>query len=444
MTLDIFFTIFLVLLNGFFVAAEFAIVKVRSSQIEVNSGRSKTVSQVAKSIVNNLDGYLAATQLGITLASLGLGWVGEKVTTTLIIQLFHALNLNMEEAMAHKIAVPFAFLTITILHIVFGELAPKSLAIRKPVPTTFTIALPLKLFYVVFRPFIWILNGLANVILRMVGIRPVHEHEDIHTEEELRVIIAESHQGGVIEETEKALIQNVFNLGDRQVSALMTPRNEVVWLDITDDPEVNKAKILTQKHTVYPLAKGDLDHTTGFVYSKDLLSDNFNGVVNNLESISRKLLVVTVHNRTYQLLELFKRERIYQAMVVDEFGSIKGLVTINDIVDALVGNISETNEFEYEVIRNEDGSMLVDGQLPFVEFLELIGIDADPQKVNITNFVTLGGFILDRMGKIPTTGDSINWRNLKLEVIKMDQHRIAKVHVCNIEKDKNKDKDDDK
>ncbi|PSL20874.1 hemolysin family protein [Chitinophaga ginsengisoli] len=444
MTLDIFFTIFLVLLNGFFVAAEFAIVKVRSSQIEVNSGRSKAVSQMAKSIVNNLDGYLAATQLGITLASLGLGWVGEKVTTTLIIQLFEALHLNLEEAVAHKIAIPLAFLSITILHIVFGELAPKSLAIRKPVPTTFTVAVPLKLFYVVFRPFIWILNGLANVILRAVGIRPVHEHEDIHTEEELRVIIAESHQGGVIEETEKALIQNVFNLGDRQVSALMTPRNEVVWLDITDDPEVNKAKILSQKHTVYPLAKEDLDHTTGFVYSKDLLSENFNEVINNLESISRKLLVVTVHNRAYQLLELFKRERIYQAMVVDEFGSIKGLVTINDIVDALVGDISETNEFEYEVIRNEDGSLLVDGQLPFVEFLELMGLDADPQKVNIANFVTLGGFILDRMGKIPTTGDSISWRNLKLEVIKMDQHRIAKVHICNIQKDKDKEKEEEK
>ncbi|ACU61563.1 hemolysin family protein [Chitinophaga pinensis] len=439
MTLDIFFTIFLVLLNGFFVAAEFAIVKVRSSQIEVSAGRSKTVSQVAKNIVNNLDGYLAATQLGITLASLGLGWVGEKVMTELILNIFHALNFNMQEAVAHKIAIPIAFLGITILHIVFGELAPKSLAIRKPVPTTFTVALPLKLFYVVFRPFIWMLNSFANVILRMVGIRPVHEHEDIHTEEELRVIIAESHQGGVIEETEKALIQNVFNLGDRHVSALMTPRNEVVWLDVDDDPEVNKAKILTQKHTVYPIAKGDLDHTTGFVYSKDLLSDNFNGAVNNLEAISRKLLVVTVHNRTYQLLELFKRERIYQAMVVDEFGSIKGLVTINDIVDALVGNISETNEFEYEVIRNEDGSILVDGQLPFVEFLEMMGIDADPQKVNVTNFVTLGGFILDRMGKIPEAGDSINWRNLKLEVIKMDQHRIAKVHICNFDKDKEKD-----
>lgn len=441
MSIEIFFTIFLVLLNGFFVAAEFAIVKVRSSQIEVNAGRNKTVSRIAKDILNNLDGYLAATQLGITLASLGLGWVGEKVMTEMIINLFTSLGFRPDVGLAQKVAIGFAFLAITIMHIVFGELAPKSLAIRKPVPTTFTVALPLKLFYIIFRPFIWILNGLANIILRIIGITPVHENEDIHTEEELRVIIAESHQGGVIEETEKALIQNVFNLGDRHVSTLMTPRNEVIWLDVQDSPEINKAKILKHKHTMYPLATGDLDHTTGFVYSKDLLSDNFSTAINNLSSLSRKLLVVTVHNRTYQLLELFKRERIYQAMVVDEFGSIKGLVTINDIVDALVGDISETNEFEYEVIRHEDGSMLVDGQLPFVEFLELIGVDADQQRVNLTNFVTLGGFILDKLGKIPQSGDSLQWKNLKMEVVKMDQHRIAKVHISNVENDSKEDEE---
>jgi CBS domain containing-hemolysin-like protein len=430
MALEIIFTIFLVLLNGFFVAAEFAIVKVRSSQIEVNTGVSKTVSQVAKSILNNLDGYLAATQLGITLASLGLGWVGEPVMSALILHLFQKLGVDITARLAQQIALPVAFLAITILHIVFGELAPKSMAIRKPVPTTFFVALPLKIFYAIFRPFIWILNNLANLILRAIGLTPVHEHEDIHSEEELRVIIAESHQGGVIEETEKALIQNVFNLGDRQVSTLMTPRNEVVWLDLTDDPEINKQKILTQKHTVYPLGEGDLDHTTGFVYSKDLLSDNFNEVIKNLNSIARKILVVTVHNRTYQLLELFKRERIYMAMVVDEFGSIKGLVTINDIVDALVGDISETNEFEYEVVRNDDGSMLVDGQLPFVEFLELIGSEAEPQG---NSFVTLGGFILDQLGRIPSSGDSLEWKNIQLQVVKMDQHRIAKVHVSVLE-----------
>ncbi|UYQ95383.1 hemolysin family protein [Chitinophaga horti] len=431
MTWDILLTLFLVLLNGFFVAAEFAIVKVRTSQIEVNTGRSKAVSTVAKSIVNNLDGYLAATQLGITLASLGLGWVGEDVMTALIINLFEALGLKMEPAVAHRAALPVAFIVITILHIVFGELAPKSLAIRKPVPTTFAIALPLKVFFVIFRPFIWVLNGFANVILKAIGIKPAGEHGDIHSEEELRVIISESHQGGVIEETEKALIQNVFNLADRHVSSLMTPRNELVWLDVNDSPEENKKKVMELKHTVYPLAKDDIDNTFAFIYSKDLLSESLSERLGNLEALSKKLLVVTQYNRTYQVLELFQREKIYQAMVVDEFGTIKGLVTINDIVDALVGNISsETNEFEYEVVRNDDGSMLVDAQMPFVEFLELLHVDVDSQKTKLTqNYVTLGGFILDKLGKIPDIGDHVKLGGLQLQVMEMDQLRIAKVLV---------------
>lgn len=431
MTWDILLTLFLVLLNGFFVAAEFAIVKVRTSQIEVNTGRNKTVSTVAKSIVNNLDGYLAATQLGITLASLGLGWVGEDVMTTLIINLFEVLGMNLEPAVAHKAALPVAFLMITILHIVFGELAPKSLAIRKPVPTTFAVAVPLKIFFIVFRPFIWILNGFANIILKAIGIKPAGEHGDIHSEEELRVIISESHQGGVIEETEKALIQNVFNLADRHVSSLMTPRNEIIWLDVNDTPEENMKKVLERKHTIYPLAKGDIDNAFAFVYSKDLLSENLAEKIQNLEAISKKLLVVTQYNRTYQILELFKKEKVYQAMVVDEFGSIKGLVTINDIVDALVGNISsETNEFEYDVVHNEDGSMLVDAQMPFIEFLELLNVELDAQKAKLTqSYVTLGGFILEKLGKIPDIGDSVKLGGLQLKVMQMDQLRIAKVLV---------------
>ncbi|WP_298712405.1 hemolysin family protein [Chitinophaga sp.] len=429
MTFDILLTLFLVLLNGFFVAAEFAIVKVRSSQIEVSAGRSAAVSNIARSIVNNLDGYLAATQLGITLASLGLGWVGEDVMTTLILSLFGAMGLTIDPATAHKIALPVAFFCITVLHIVFGELAPKSLAIRKPVPTTFAVALPLKVFYVIFRPFIWMLNGFANAILKLAGITPVHEHGDIHSEEELKVIIAESHQGGVIEETEKALIQNVFNLGDRQASTLMTPRNELVWLNVNDSAEINRQKILSNKHTLYPLTNGDLDSVYGFVYSKDLLNDNLTESLLQLESYKKKLLLITTHNRTYQILDLFRKERVYQGMVVDEFGAVKGMITINDIVDALVGDISETNEFEYEMKRQEDGAMLVDAQIPFVEFLERMHIPADQKKINLVNFATLGGFILDRLGRIPAAGDSIKWRGLRFEVKQMDQHRIAKVEV---------------
>ncbi|MCG2615048.1 hemolysin family protein [Terrimonas sp. NA20] len=429
MTWDIILTILLVLLNGFFVAAEFAIVKVRVSQIEVSEGHNKTISAIAKNVVNNLDSYLAATQLGITLASLGLGWVGEDVMTSMILSVIDGMGWQMPPETAHKIALPVAFLVITILHIVFGELAPKSLAIRKPVPTTFAVAVPLKIFFFIFRPFIWLLNGFANFILRLIGIKPAGEHGDIHSEEELRVIIAESHEGGVLEETERSLIQNVFSLGDRQVSALMTPRNEITWLDLNADPVINKEKILSTRHTLYPLAKDSLDQVVGFVYSKDLISDNLDDQLLRLSGLQRKMLLVTPHNRAYQVLEQFRREKVYQAMVVDEFGSVKGIITINDIVDALFGDISENDEFEYAIQLRADGSMLVDAQIPFDEFVERLQMQTDRAKDNLTGYVTLGGFLLEKLGRIPKKGDRVKWRNMRMEVAEMDQLRIAKILV---------------
>ncbi|RYY52097.1 MAG: HlyC/CorC family transporter, partial [Chitinophagaceae bacterium] len=258
---------------------------------------------------------------------------------------------------------------------------------------------------------------------------PAGEHGDIHTEEELRVIIAESHEGGVLEETERSLIQNVFSLGDRQVSSLMTPRNEIVWLDLNAHPDDNKKKVLETRHTLYPLAKDSIDEVVGFIYSKDLLSDNLDEMIHRLPSLQRKMLLVTLHNRTYQVLDQFRREKVYQAMVVDEFGSVKGIITINDIVDALVGNISENDEFEYAIDVREDGSMLVDAQIPFFEFVERVNMEVDTAKDNLTGYVTLGGFILEKLGKIPRKGDRVKWRNMRIEVAEMDQLRINKVLV---------------
>src|SRR4051812_10420315 len=220
MFLDIFLTLFLVLLNGFFVAAEFAIVKVRSSQIETAGHRSIKITGAAKQILNNLDAYLAATQLGVTLASLGLGWIGEGVVTSIILRVFESLNFQIDEQTAHNIALPVAFAVITVLHIVFGELAPKSLAIRFPSKTTFAVALPLRLFYIVFSPFIRLLNGFANVLLKLIGIQPTHGSET-HSEEELKVIIQESAESGAIQQIEQNIVERVFALGDRKVSELM-------------------------------------------------------------------------------------------------------------------------------------------------------------------------------------------------------------------------------
>jgi Hemolysins and related proteins containing CBS domains len=433
MGLDLLFTFFLVFLNGFFVAAEFAIVKVRTTQIEIRKGAGKRAAAAAKSVVSNLDGYLAATQLGITLASLGLGWVGESVFTKIIYNFFHWAGFGMSEATAQKAAIPVAFLLITILHIVLGELAPKSLAIRKPVPVTFTVAIPLRLFYIIFRPFIWLLNGLANVLLRLIGIRPVQEGEEIHSEEELKVIISESQRGGILEETEKELIQNVFNLGDRQIQSLMTPRNEIAWIDVNAGPEEIGQLILNEKHTVYPLCEGDLDNVIGFLHTKDLIAElytkqTFNALTKELKRIVREDQSVIATNKAYDVLENFQKKRSYQALVIDEFGSVKGFVTINDILDALVGDISETDEFEYTSELQEDGSLLIEGQIPFVEFLEKIGYDQDYFDPN-ANYVTLGGYVMEELGKIPSEGDIARWRSFTLEIVKMDHNRVDKIKV---------------
>ncbi|MDR0230629.1 MAG: hemolysin family protein [Dysgonamonadaceae bacterium] len=430
MTLNFLFILFLVFLNGFFVAAEFAIVKVRNSQIEVRKKANKIIVRAAKNVTGNLDGYLAATQVGITIASLALGWVGESVFTQIMLSFFSIFKINLSLPIVQKLAVITGFLLITIFHIVLGELAPKSLAIRKSVPVTFAVSIPMRIFYILFRPFIWLLNGLANLILRAIGIQPIHEQEDIHSEEELKIIITESHKGGIIEETEKELIHNVFNLADRRIRTLMTPSNEIKWLDIQDTPETNKKVIEENNHTVYPLCNGKIDDVIGFIHTKDLIGDNFDAKIANLKEISRPVQAVIITNKAYSVMERFQRQKAYQAIVVDEFGSVKGFVTINDILDALVGNISETDEFEYSSIKQADGSLIVDGQIPFVELLEKMGLESDNvQDKELTSSITLGGYMMDKLERVPEPGDVAQWENFTFEILVMDHNRVDKVKV---------------
>lgn len=425
MAFKIFLTLFLVVLNGFFVAAEFAIVKVRGSQVEAK-GVSGAASKAARTILANLDGYLAATQLGITLASLGLGWVGESVFESLFHDLLPANILPI-------VSTALAFTTITILHITFGELAPKSLAIRKPLVTTLNVALPLQVFYIVFRPVIWLLNGFANLILRAIGIKPVHDL-DIHSEEELRMIVSESHEGGVLEDTEREIIHNAFDLGERKIASLMTPRSEITWLDISDDMAVTREKIKSHRHHMYPVCEEGLDEVVGYLYAKDLVTVDFEEALGRLRELTRPPLYVPENNNAYRVLERFRESKVHQALVVDEFGSVKGLVTINDIFDALVGDISEEGEFEYEVLRREDGSFLVDAQMPFEEFLKAIARDEELEALEDSeqaagDFVTLGGYIVDVLKRIPQEGDFCQLLNWRIEVVDMDRSRIDKVLV---------------
>ena len=305
---EILLTLFLVLLNGFFVAAEFAIVKVRISQIQVKAANSFT-GRIAESVVSNLDGYLAATQLGITLASLGLGWIGEDVMTKLILSAMEGLHIPVDEALAHRIALPIAFSVITVLHIVFGELAPKTLAIRYPTSTTLYTSVPLKAFYFVFRPFIYILNGLANFILRLIGIQPV-PHAEIHSEDELKLIIAESAEGGAIRASERELIQNVFDFDDRTVRQVLKPRNQIAAINVATPIDEAIDYAIQEGYSRYPVYEGSMDNIIGFILTKDLLATlRTQHRQVDFRSMIRELLFISSSKKISQVLRQFQEQK---------------------------------------------------------------------------------------------------------------------------------------
>lgn len=346
-------TIFLVFLNGFFVAAEFAIVKIRSSQIEVEENLNKRIAKTSKNIINNLDAYLAATQLGITLASLGLGAIGEKALTPLIIGFFKLLNLTDPYWLnvAEKISFPLAFIIITILHIVFGELAPKSLAIRHPRKTTFAVSFPLRIFYLLFRPFIFVLNGFANFILKLFGFQPVLDG-DIHTEEELKVIISESHEGGAIEDTERTLIQNVFDFDDRRVSSILTLRKNIEAVEINSTVKEAIEFAIDKGYSRYPVYEETLGNIKGVLYTKDLIQH----VLNNPEDkeiapLIREATYISESAKIKNVLKEFQNSHVQMGIVTDEIGELTGIVTMEDILEELVGEIQDEYDNEQPIVE---------------------------------------------------------------------------------------------
>ena len=349
-------TIFLVFLNGFFVAAEFAIVKVRSSQIEVSQDINAGVSNVAKTIVNNLDAYLAATQLGITLASLGLGWVGESSLMPVIIKVFDIFGLTGPQwvAFAQNFSFIIAFVIITILHIVFGELAPKSLAIQYPTKTTFTIAWPLRIFYFVFRPVIWLMNGLANMILRAIGVKPIHGGE-IHSEEELKMIISESSDGGAIEESERDLIQNVFEFDDRRVINIQTLRKNISAINVTTSVKEAIDYAIEEGYSRYPVYEESLDNIIGILYTKDLMKQLMaNPNQQDIRGLLREPLFISESAMIKHVLKQFQKKRVQMAVVTNEVGEVAGIVSMEDILEELVGEIQDEYDNEDPIVERID------------------------------------------------------------------------------------------
>ena len=414
MLVDILITLCLVLLNGFFVAAEFAIVKVRLSQIQVRSQNS-ALARVAESVVLRLDSYLAATQLGITLASLGLGWIGEPVVGAIVLKVMDIAGMQPDPEFAHSISLPIAFATITVLHIVFGELAPKSLAIRFPTNTTLWVAWPLKIFYFIFRPFIWMLNGLANFLLKLLGIQPV-PHSEIHSEEELKMIISESAEGGAIQASERELIQNVFDFDDRLVRQIYTPRTQIIGIeaDTLVSEAINFA--LNETYSRYPIYEDSLDQIIGFVHSKDLLISAMKKQELTLRELMRPVLFVHMNKKVVQLLRQFQKDRIQLAVVTNEFGGTVGLVTMEDIIEELVGEIQDEHDQEQPpVVKSGERSW----QILAHTNLERINESLPVHFPLDDDYETLAGLLLKTLDSIPEEGAEILVSGYKVKVLKM-------------------------
>lgn len=425
MALDVFWTLLLVLANGFFVAAEFAIVKVRASQIELQAKTGGKVAKIAKNITEHLDGYLAATQLGITLASLALGWVGETVMTNLVGQLFSFIGLDISTGWAKTGGFVLAFGTITILHVVLGELAPKSIAIQKPVATTMKIAVPLRFFYHLFIPIIWVLNGFANFLLRLIGIQP-QSQEGAHSSEELQYLLDKGKESGALNNAEHELIKNVFDFNERIVKNIMVPRTKIVAIELYDSADDFIETVMEEGYSRIPIYDDNIDKIVGVVHSKDILPLVARGKEVVLKDIMRKPYFIPETKKINDLMAEFQQKRIQIAFVLDEFGGTAGMVTLEDIVEELVGEIQDEYDEETPVVEQiSDTEFMVDAGASVHDANGYLPIEL-PES---SDYDTVAGLVSHIFEKIPDVGESTEDLGYVFTIMKKTQQNIEFVKL---------------
>lgn len=411
--------------------SEIALVSSRKAKLETSAKNGDRRAQAALDLANSPNRFLSTVQIGITLIGILLGiFSGDQLTTD-------AQNLVAQVSFlapySRPVAVALVLLLLTYLSLVLGELVPKRIGLSNPEGIAKTMAAPMNLLSRMTSPFITLLGVSSDGLIKLMGITP---NDSAVTEEEIKSLIQEGTSGGVIEEIEQEIVQNVFQLGDRRITSLMTNRQEIVYLDLDDDPAENIEKIVTHKHSTYPICRGSVDEVIGLIASKDLLGKDLNIEILNLQPITREVLFIPENNRAYQVLERFRERRQYVGIIVDEYGGVLGMVTLNDIIDALVGDISETSEFNFEIVERDNGSYLIDAQIPFDDFVNHLSINLTPQnRRDLTGFDTLGGFALHILKDIPKTGETFRWQNYQFEIIDMDKSRIDKILVTHMEEE---------
>ncbi|MFS0820825.1 hemolysin family protein [Bacillus sp. 1P02SD] len=419
----------LIALTAFFVASEFAIVKIRSTRIDqlVQEGNRSAIA--AKTVISNLDEYLSACQLGITVTALGLGFLGETTVEAILHPIFGMLNIPT--SFSSVLSIALAFLIITFLHVVVGELAPKTIAIQKAERITLFFARPLIFFYRLMYPFIWVLNGSARLLTGLFGYKRISEHDIAHTEEELRLILSESYKNGEINQSEYKYVNNIFEFDDRVAKEVMVPRTEIIALDKEKSVQEILEIMTSEKYTRYPVVDGDKDHIIGLVNLKELLTDVVTGKGANgktIEDYTRPIIHVIESIPIQELLAKMQRERVHMAILIDEYGGTSGLVTVEDIIEEIVGEIRD--EFDTDekpaIQKINDTTTILDGKVLIGEVNDLFGL-----KIDDTDVDTISGWILTEQIDIHP-GDKVPYGDYEFRIIEMDGHHIKSLEIKKI------------
>lgn len=419
--MEILIILFLILLNGVFSMSEIALISARKNRLETAAKKGNTNAKVALDLANAPNKFLSTVQIGITLIGILTGiYSGDKITHD--VQAFIA-SFEALKPYSQSIGVGIVVVVLTFFSLVLGELLPKRIGLNYPEAIAKGVAVPMKMVSVVTMPFIWLLTKSTDFILDILKIKPTADGKV--TEEEIKAIIKEGTEGGEVQEIEQDIVERVFHIGDRKINSLMTHRQSIVYLSLDETVEELKAKVLDELHSVYPVCNENLDDVTGIVLLKDLFASFEKGPF-DLKSITKESVYLIEHTSAYKALEIFKKSKVHYALVTDEYGVFQGIITLNDILEALVGDASDFDEDEYQLIAREDGTWLVDGLYSLHDFLTYFDMDELTNDYEVT---TVSGLIMTEMGKIPNTGEILIWNKLEIEIIDKDGVKIDKVLV---------------
>jgi len=410
----------LILINGLFSMAEIALVSARKARLEGQANKGDKRAKEALELAEHPDKFLSTVQIGITLIGILTGiYSGEKLKSDFVV------FLNRFEPIreySSGIATTIIVIIITYFSLVLGELLPKRIGLSRPEAIAKLVAAPMRMVSLATYPFIWFLSKSTHFLVKLFNIKA---KDNQVTEEEIKAIISEGTEQGTIEEAEQEIIERVFHLGDRNITSLMTHRSDIIWFDVSDNEISMREKIVSEPHSAYPVCDRDIDNIKGIVSLKDLY------VTNDLtifKQFMKPALFVPANITAYTLLEKFKAKKLHACFIVDEYGSVQGMITLNDILEAIVGDLPQQDMQDYEIVEREDGSYLVDAQIPFYDFLSRFE-KTEWMHEGEQEFDTLAGFILHRLERIPRTGDKFEWQGFTIEIIDMDAQRIDKVLV---------------